>query len=300
MNIGLNSFSDIVDNLHDGLYVVDRDRVITYWNKAAERISGFSVQEVVGKSCSENILTHIDAEGNNLCLEKCPLAGSIADGQRREAEVYMHHKDGRRIPVSCRFGVLKDEKGNVIGGVELFTDISNQKFRELRIKELEKIAMLDKLTQLPNRNYLDKEIERSLEEKKLYKLPFGVLFIDIDHFKKFNDTYGHDVGDMVLKFVANTLVTSTRTSDVFGRWGGEEFIGILRNINHQDLEVLGNRVRVLIENSYIIHGNEKLNVTISVGATLGRDDDTIESLLKRADTALYKSKSTGRNCLTIG
>jgi diguanylate cyclase (GGDEF)-like protein/PAS domain S-box-containing protein len=300
MDITRTSFADIVDNLYDGLYVVDRNRIITYWNKAAERISGFSAQEVVGKSCSENILTHVDNEGNSLCLEKCPLAAGIADGKRREAEVYMHHKDGYRIPVSCRFGVLRDDENNVIGGVELFTDISNQKVRESRIKELEKIAMLDKLTQLPNRNYLDKEIERRFEEKKLYSIPFGILFMDIDHFKKFNDTYGHDVGDMVLKFVANTLVGSTRTSDVFGRWGGEEFIGILRNINHQDLETLGNRVRVLVENSYIIHGNEKLHVTISVGATLGRDDDTIDSLLKRADTALYKSKSAGRNCLTIG
>ena len=105
---------------------------------------------------------------------------------------------------------------------------------------------------------------------------------------------------MVLKFVANTLVTSTRTLDVFGRWGGEEFIGILRNINDRDLETLGNRVRILVENSYVIHGNEKLHVTISVGATLGRDDDTIESVLKRADTLLYKSKSAGRNRLTIG
>ncbi|MGO8878466.1 MAG: diguanylate cyclase [Desulfomonilaceae bacterium] len=300
MDISRTAFSDIVDNLYDGLYVVDRDRIITYWNKAAERISGFSAQEVVGRSCSENVLTHVDAEGNSLCLEKCPLAEGIADGKRREAEIYMHHKDGHRVPVSCRLSALSDDEGNVIGGVELFTDISNQKVRESRIKELEKIAMLDKLTQLPNRNYLDKEIEHRFEEKKLYKLSFGVLFMDIDHFKKFNDTYGHDVGDTVLKFVANTLVGSTRTNDVFGRWGGEEFIGILRNINHQDLESLGNRVRLLVENSYIVHGNEKLHVTISVGATLGRDDDTIETLLKRADTLLYKSKSAGRNRLTIG
>ena len=300
MDISRTAFSDIVDNLYDGLYVVDRDRIITYWNKAAERISGYSAQEVLGKSCSENILTHVDAEGNSLCIEKCPLAESIADGNRREAEIYMHHKDGHRVPVSCRLSVLIDDEGNVIGGVEVFTDISNQKVRESRIKELEKIAMLDNLTQLPNRNYLDKEIERRFEEKRLYNLPFGFLFMDIDNFKQFNDTYGHDVGDMVLKFVASTLIASTRSFDIFGRWGGEEFIGILCNINHQNLENLGTRVRILVENSYIIHGNEKLHVTISVGATLGRDDDTLESLLKRADTALYKSKSSGRNCITIG
>ena len=156
MEFSRNSFSVIVDNLYDGLYVVDRNRIITYWNKAAERISGFSADEVLGKSCSENILTHVDAEGNSLCMGMCPLAKGIADGKQREVELYMHHKDGHRIPVSCRFGVLTDEEGNITGAVELFADISSQKVRESRIQELEKIAMLDRLTQLPNRDYLEK------------------------------------------------------------------------------------------------------------------------------------------------
>jgi diguanylate cyclase (GGDEF)-like protein len=108
------------------------------------------------------------------------------------------------------------------------------------------------------------------------------------------------MGDDVLKLVANTFVANTRPFDLYGRWGGEEFIGIIRNINGKELEVLGNRVRTLIENSYIIHGNEKLYVTISIGATLVNKKDTIDSLIKRADTLLYKSKAAGRNFLTIG
>jgi len=124
--------------------------------------------------------------------------------------------------------------------------------------------------------------------------------MDIDHFKNFNDTYGHDVGDEVLKFVANTFTSNSRPYDLFGRWGGEEFLGIIRNISEQDLERLGNKVRTLIETSYIIHENEKLHVTISIGATLVKADDNIESLIKRADTLLYKSKAAGRNRLILG
>lgn len=300
MEISSDSFSYVVDNLYDGLYVVDNDRIITYWNKAAERISGFSAEEVVGKKCSDNILTHVDAKGESLCLGNCLLAKGIQDGAPREAEIYMHHKDGHRVPVACRFGVMRDEDGKIIGGVELFTDITGREARELRIKELEKMAMLDRLTQLPNRNFIEKEIERRFEDLRLHSIPFGVLFMDIDHFKKFNDTYGHDVGDLVLKFVARTMTGSTRASDVFGRWGGEEFIGILLNITRDDLEILGNRVRFLIEDSYIIYEDERLNVTISLGATLGRTDDTIDSVLKRADELLYQSKSDGRNRVTTG
>ncbi len=300
MKLERDFYEKIVENLHDGLYFVDRDRVITYWNKAAEQLSGFSADEVVGKSCSDNILTHVDGEGNSLCNGMCQLAATICDGKPREAQVYMHHKDGHRIPVSVRVSTLTDRDVNIIGGIELFTDISNQAANDLRVKELEKLALLDNLTQLANRNYIEREIHSRFEENSRFHVPFGILFIDIDHFKKFNDKYGHDVGDRVLQFVANTFLANGRPFDLYGRWGGEEFVGIIRNINGNDLELLGNRLRSLIETSYLIHKDEKLYVTISIGATVVHDDDTIDSLMKRADTLLYESKAAGRNCLRAG
>lgn len=298
--LGKESFKGIIENLHDGLYFVDRDRTINYWNKADERISGFAADEVLGRSCSENILTHVDGEGNRLCMGMCPLAESISDGRPREAEVYLHHKDGHRVPVSIRVSAMVNGEGEIIGGIELFTDISNRDSSELRVKELEKLAMLDALTQLANRNFIEKELQNRFEENKRFKVPFGILFMDVDFFKSFNDRYGHDVGDRVLKFVANAFIASSRSFDLYGRWGGEEFIGIIRNINIKDLELLGNRLRIMIENSYIIHEYKRLNVTISIGATVVQENDTAESLLKRADELLYKSKAAGRNRLTAG
>jgi diguanylate cyclase (GGDEF)-like protein/PAS domain S-box-containing protein len=300
MKLEKDSYERIIENLHDGLYLVDRDRRIAYWNKAAEKISGFAAAEVVGRACSDNILTHVDSEGDSLCFGMCPLAATIADGKPREAEVYMHHKNGHRIPISVRVSKLTDSDGNIIGGIELFTDISNQEANKLRVKELERLALLDNLTQLANRNYIEREMRSRLEETKRFTIPFGILFMDIDHFKRFNDRYGHDIGDHVLKFVANTLSANARPFDLYGRWGGEEFIGIIRNIDDKDLELLGNRLRSLIENSYIIHENEKLHVTISIGATLVKENDTVDTLIKRADILLYQSKATGRNCLKIG
>ena len=300
MRLDKDSYERIVENLHDGLYFVDRRRIITYWNKAAERISGYSAHEVVGRSCSDNILNHVDDEGNSLCMGMCPLAETIDDGKPRESVLYMHHKDGHRIPVSVRVTTLTDKDGNIIGGIELFQDVSNQEANELRVKELEKFALLDYLTQLANRNYIEREIESRIEEKKRFDMPFGILFIDIDYFKIFNDMHGHNVGDKILKFVSITFVKNARPFDLFGRWGGEEFIGILHNIDSKTLELLGNRHRSLVEHSYIIHQNKKLNVTISIGATMAQKTDDINSLVKRADSLLYESKATGRNCLTIG
>ncbi|HMA76448.1 MAG TPA: GGDEF domain-containing protein [Candidatus Krumholzibacteriaceae bacterium] len=300
MKLEEDSYKKIIENLHDGLYFVDPNRVITYWNKAAAQISGFTADEVLGTFCSDNILTHIDSEGNNLCTGMCPLAATMDDGKPRVAEVYMHHKKGHRIPVSIRVSTLTDKDGHIIGGIELFTDISNQAVNEQLVKELKKLSFLDNLTQLANRRYIEKEIKIKLEEKKRYNTDFAILFMDIDHFKKINDTYGHDAGDEVLISSANTFTANSRSFDLYGRWGGEEFIGIIRNVDENQLTNIGNRVRTLIANSYISYNDRILQITISVGATLAKEDDTMESLIKRADKLMYKGKTAGRNCTITG
>lgn len=298
MKVGVDSYSTIMNLIDVGVYFVDRKRTITYWNKGAEIITGFKSEEVLGKCCSDNILTHVDSSGENLCVGICPLEMSIDDSQIREDEILLHHKDGHRVPIKIKCCQLKNEEGVVIGGIEIFSDLSNKKADEFKVIELEKLAMLDRLTQIANRNYLDRELEGRMDEKKRYGTNFGVLFIDVDHFKSFNDTYGHDVGDKVLTYIAKTLTGNARPFDLFGRWGGEEFLGIIRNITLKELHRFANRLRLLVEKSYIHDPLGNLHVTISIGGTLAADTDTIKDILKRADTLLYKSKANGRNRVT--
>lgn len=300
MKISNELYARILDNLYDGLYFVDKNRIITYWNAAAEKITGFSAKEVIGKSCSDNILNHVDGEGNSLCLGLCPLIRTISNDQPCEVDAYLHHKEGHRLPVAIRASILKDENGDVIGGIELFSDISHRAVNDLKIKELEKLALLDSLTQLANRNYIDRTLTAKLEEKKRLNIPFGIFFMDIDNFKQINDCYGHDVGDIALKLLANTFQSNSRPFDLYGRWGGDEFVGIISNITRTELEELGNRIRQLVKSAFFFLKNEKLAVSISVGATLAEKKDTIDSLIKRADLLLYKSKEGGRDRLTIG
>ena len=300
MHLDNVQLADVLENLHDGLYFTDTHRVITFWNHAAERITGYTAAEVLGRSCAANILVHVDTDGRSLCRGLCPLAMTMADSVGREAEVFLRHKDGHRVPVLVRTGPLKDRQGQVVGGIELFTDLSNILANNSRVRELEQLALLDNLTQLANRTYLLREIEARFEEMRRYGIPFGLLFMDIDFFKRFNDTYGHDVGDEVLKLVANTFVANSRAFDVYGRWGGEEFVGVIRSIDAEDLVVLGNRMRVLVNQSFLMHDEARLGVSISLGATVAHPDDTAESLIKRADQLLYQSKKEGRNRLTLG
>lgn len=291
------NYKDLIENMHEGLYVVDANRKIFFWNKAAEGITGYGAGEVVGKSCMDNILIHIDQEGNSLCRGNCPLQATITDGQIREVEVFLHHKDGHRVPVQVASSPLRDESGRIVGAAELFRDMTDRAALRLKLEELEQLAFVDPLTQLANRRYTEQELRGRFSEMKRYGLSFGVMMVDIDHFKRFNDRFGHDVGDLVLKTVAKTLTGSVRPFDLFGRWGGEEFVGILRQVDSTQLKRVSNRCRVLVENTKIHAGGKDLRVTVSIGAVMAEPDMTPEGLIKQADQNLYRAKEKGRNCV---
>ena len=123
--------------------------------------------------------------------------------------------------------------------------------------------------------------------------------MDIDHFKLFNDTYGHKTGDDVLVMVGKSISVLLRKMDVIARWGGEEFVVILPGASKVVVQSVSERIRFLIEKSFIMLGDNKLNVTVSIGAAMCREDDTVESIVSRADQLMYLSKAGGRNQSTI-
>ena len=121
----------------------------------------------------------------------------------------------------------------------------------------------------------------------------------MDSFKPINDAFGHRVGDEVLKMVADVISHASRSFDIVGRWGGDEFLSIFADVDRELLVSIAERHRVLVEKSHVRIGDEIMHMTISGGATLARPDDTIETLIERADELLYKSKQSGRNTLTV-
>ena len=298
MTISEDIYKTVLDNLHEGVYVVDQDRRITYWNRGAERISGYPSEMVIGKPCSENILIHIGDDGQPLCDRDCPLTDAMRSGQTRFAEVYLHHADGHRVPIFVRVTPLFDELGNVVGAAEVFSDNTSMVAALNKVNDLEKTVALDALTGVGSRLYTEMQLHSTLNQLKRYQLPFGVLFLDIDRFKKVNDVYGHDVGDEVLKMVANTLKHNVRSSDYVGRWGGEEFIIILVNIEELHLYQIAEKLRLLVGASHYTLGQTNIRVTVSIGGALAATSDSVESLLKRADRLLYQSKAAGRNRVT--
>jgi diguanylate cyclase (GGDEF)-like protein len=181
----------------------------------------------------------------------------------------------------------------------LFTDNKATVEAQRKMQDLEKMALLDPLTQLGNRRHLEMHVQSSLAGMRRYGWQFGILFMDVDGFKKINDVHGHDVGDRTLKMVAATMSNSLRSSDFLGRWGGDEFLAVVLNVREDQLLAIGNKLRALVEHSTINVGPAFQRVTVSVGATAADADDTMDTLLKRADDLMYRSKASGGNLVTI-
>jgi diguanylate cyclase (GGDEF)-like protein len=196
---------------------------------------------------------------------------------------------------------LRDEEGNIIGAVESFSNNKSVINARRQLRELRHISHTDKLTDIGNRHFLEGRLLAVMAESQHNNSSAGLLFMDIDHFKQFNDTHGHLIGDKVLQMVTATAKHALRSTDAIGRWGGEEFVAVLNEINDDnDLYVIAEKVRTLIEFSRLDINDQNLTVTVSIGATQVAPDDTLESIIHRADVLMYQSKKAGRNTVTIG
>jgi diguanylate cyclase (GGDEF)-like protein len=238
--------------------------------------------------------------GQNLCQSECTLNEAIENGNSSEAEIYLHHRNGHRVPVTTKVFPIFGDNGEVTGAVEIFSDNSSHVANKRRIDELQELPLLDPLTQIGNRRYLEMTLEAKLADTAHYNNQIAVFFMDIDDFKQINDTHGHDVGDEALRVVVKTLNAVIRPMDVLGRWGGKEFVAAASNINREAVQAIAERFRTFIEGSSVRTGDGNLLFTITIGGTIARPGDDLASVVKRADTLMYEGKERGKNRVIIG
>jgi len=291
-----NYDKNIVTYLYEGIYIVNQKRKIIFWNEGSERITGYSGKEVINSFCYQNILQHIDESGKQLCLGGCPLQKTLTDGVVNESRVYLKHKEGYRIPVMVKTLPIYDENQHIIAAIEVFTDERFQKQVYHENEELKNKLRIDGLTQIANRSYFNFQLEKRLEEAKVFSNTFGLLMIDIDHFKNINDTYGHLIGDEILKVVAKTLASNIKRTDFVSRWGGEEFVALVDVVSLEDLHIVAEKLRrVVTASSYQLENGKHIRVTVSIGGTLAQPQDTNKSIILIADNNMYYAKNNGRN-----
>jgi len=288
-------FENLIEHLHDGIIFLDSGKRIILWNDGAEEISGYQKKDVIGNLCSENILILIDGGGMQICKDYCPVKKTLQDGKIRSFEAYLHHKEGFRLPVNMRILPIFDREKKIIGAVETFNDTSPKVLMPQKTEELKKMNMLDSLTELGNRKYLELHLKLRLEEMQQHKLPLGILLVDIDHFKTLNESYGTVVGDKILRMTARTLSNNIRFFDVVGRWNGEQFLIIIFNIDEHKLDLVANKLRLLVSQSNIQIEKKLLAATVSIGGSVARLRDNSDTLFQKAENFLKICKEKGRN-----
>ena len=287
-------YKGLLDHIRDGVYFVNPDRKILYWSEGACRLTGFKAEEVVGKHCQEGILCHVDSSGRNLCHAGCPLTVSIANGKMHEADLFLRNKQGRLVPVSVRVQPMLGVDGTILGAIEIFNDNSAEIETRRKMEAMHRLAFLDHLTELPNRRFMEMSLQTAISEYHVHKEPFGVLVLDLNAFKIINDSFGHSAGDRALQVVAGILVGALHPTDIVGRWGGDEFLAIVHNVDSEILGKLAARCADMVAQSmFSFYDQKQIALSISVGAVLSRPRETAMGLFRRADKLMYRSKNGG-------
>jgi diguanylate cyclase (GGDEF)-like protein len=220
--------------------------------------------------------------------------GVLSIGRAETDEIVNRH-----VPIKVESGVDQTLILKLLGGfagIALVGGVYHVRLRRLHA-ELQRVSRTDALTGLANRATIDAAFAVELERNRRHERPLSILMVDIDHFKSVNDRFGHQAGDRVLKAVAHAIGSGVRLSDTVGRWGGEEFLVLCPETGSNEARALADRLRLAVRAATT---DTTGSHSISVGVAGARSDDTVDALLRRADAALYRAKSDGRDCVRMG
>lgn len=310
----------LAENSHDVIWTVDiPSRCYTYVSPSISDMTGFCPEEVIGQPFDVRLTSDSAAR---LAREIDLRLRRIASGDRAASvlvsEFELVCKDGSQISTEVVSSYLLDEDGVARTILGITRNISERKAAEFALKDsnrqlharieeigrlqvaLQELAVRDSLTGLYNRRYLDETLDREVSRARREGNPLSLVMLDIDYFKRVNDTYGHQVGDEVLRTLAATLSADIRAEDVACRYGGEEFLILLPNMPLETAMSRAEAWRSAVERLSIAHGNFRLTFTISLGVSAYPDHGkTPDELTRYADQALYQAKHEGRNRVSI-
>ncbi|BAL23882.1 EAL domain-containing protein [Azoarcus sp. KH32C] len=278
--------STVFDNSSEALLICDRDNRIVSVNRAFTRITGFSAAEAIGQTPS------ILRSGRHDDAFYREMWDTLLSSDHWEGEIWDRRRNGEIYPKWLSISVVRDEPGQVTHYVAAFSDVTLRKHAEERAQFL---ARHDVLTGLPNRMLLRERFEQSAEHARRTHRKLALLFLDLDHFKRVNDSLGHPVGDAMLIAVAERLRVAVYGTDMIARLGGDEFVILLENVEHaEDIAKVAAKIDRCMQ-APISVGGQLLSTSFSIGvAVFPSDGQDFDTLLQRADTAMYHVKESGR------
>jgi len=287
-------YRKLLESMHDAVLFIDSSLKIMLWNRAAERLTGIPAASIEHKHWTPALVNLRDEKAKLLSEDECPVIQAIKSGVQTLRRLSIMGRGGQRIDIDAHLVPIHGKSGVSHGAAVLLHDASSQITLEQRIQSLHQQATRDPLTQVANRAEFDRIMAASVESHLERQIPCSLILCDIDHFKKINDTYGHQAGDEVLITFAALLRRHTRAGDLVARYGGEEFVLLCADCDNATATKRAEGLRVEIA-EFPLQVLEGRSISASFGVTEIQSGDTPETLLRRSDRALYQAKSNGRN-----
>lgn len=285
----------VVESLEDAVVGIDRYHNIILYNEGARRIFGHTAEEAMGQHLNILLPERFHLQHDLMIDEFNSSPAEIKHMGRRSRQVFGFRKDGSEFIASI--AIMKVGTRQQPYFAAIVRDISENKRTE---EELLRLAATDPLTGAFNRRELTSLAEQESQRSHRYGRPLSIMMLDLDHFKRLNDTYGHAAGDKALQKFTTLCCNALRNIDIFGRWGGEEFVALLPETDAEGAAVIAERLRKTINDSVLTYNDNKITVTVSIGIAQYRADEiAIDAPLSRADTAVYDAKKAGRNQISI-
>jgi two-component system, cell cycle response regulator len=285
----------MTEQSEDGVVVIDRDHNICYYNEGARRIFGYTAQEAMGKALDLLMPERFHHQHDLHVQEFGASAGGARQMGGRARQILGKRKDGAEFVASVAIFKLGNKTDRYFGAV--VRDISENKKTE---EELLRLAATDPLTGAYNRREFISLADREALRAQRYHHPLSILMLDLDHFKRLNDTYGHAAGDKALQRFTTLCCNALRNVDIFGRWGGEEFVALLPETTADGAAIIAERLRKMVADTLVGFNDHKIAFTTSIGIAQYRDGEvSVDAPLSRADAAVYDAKKAGRNRISI-
>jgi diguanylate cyclase (GGDEF)-like protein/PAS domain S-box-containing protein len=288
-----------LESLQEAVVVVDSERRVLLWNNGAEKVSGIPRLMVMGKPTWDTELAFVDAGGNALKDDKCPVRQTMEDGQERLLPVFVQHRTGYRIPVmlhTVATGLLGAETPACL---MTFADQSPRQDLESYGHGEDESTLVDPLTGLANEAFFRDRVAEAIAQKRLYETPCCLIYWQVDYLKSLAARYGNNFRDDVLKVVARDLTNALRATDFLTRFGEDKFLGLLRGCPKAQAVAAATRCRGLVASSRLRAGGSDIWVSVSCGVTEAQFGDSPTDWLNRAESVLKGTVSAGRNQVLV-
>jgi len=296
-------FSQVFDMVDIGVVILGRDLHVRYWNRWMQLHSAILPEKIIGSYVCDIFPNLKRPRFLNNCKAVFTFGNFCFFSQKLHRYLFpfkpisSFDSDFKYMQQSCTMGPLRNEKGDITHLFIAVHDVTETVNFEQKLMALN---MLDALTGVNNRRSLETHLKDEVERHKRYGHPLSLIMLDIDHFKKINDTYGHQCGDYILQEITALISSSIRSEDILARYGGEEFCCLLPETTLPAAAVLAERFRKKIADHLFKCQDVSTHVTISLGvSTMGPNTINPENLLKNADDGLYKAKNSGRNRIWV-